>query len=116
LEEDEPMAVLGMLSFTLEVPDLAEGVRFYTDAGLTATVEDDVARFRCGGQDRDSIVLLGGFPAKRLHHVTLRADNLDGIAARRQERWRRRPWEVPVGPPGQPQGGGAGEGFFSCGS
>jgi catechol 2,3-dioxygenase len=82
LEEDEPMAVLGMLSFTLEVPDLAEGVRFYTDAGLTATVEDDVARFRCGGQDRDSIVLLGGFPAKRLHHVTLRADNPEEIAAR----------------------------------
>ena len=75
------MAVLGVLSFTLEVPDLADGVRFYTDAGLVATVEGEVARLRCEGQERESIVLLGGRPAKRLHHVALRADNLDGIAS-----------------------------------
>ena len=41
-----------------------------------------MARFRCAGQERDSIVLLGGFPAKRLHHVALRADDLDSIARR----------------------------------
>ena len=76
------MAVLGALSFTLEVPDLDAGVRFYTDAGLVADVEDDVARLRCPGQDRDSIVLLGGFGCKRLHHISLRADDLDGIAAK----------------------------------
>lgn len=76
------MAVLGMLSFTLEVPDLDEGVRFYTDAGLTASVAGNVARLRCPGQERDSIVLLGGFAAKRLHHVELRAEGLDDIAAR----------------------------------
>ena len=75
------MAVLGALSFTLEVPDVAPGVRFYTDAGLVADVAGDVARLRCEGQDRDSIVLLGGFPRKRLHHISLRADDLDGIAA-----------------------------------
>ena len=74
------MAVLGSLSFTLEVPDLAPGVKFYTDAGLTADVQGDVARFRCEGQDRDSIVLLGGFPRKRLHHISLRADDLDGVS------------------------------------
>jgi len=44
MREDETLAVLGMLSFTLEVPDLAEGLRFYTDAGLVARVEGDVAR------------------------------------------------------------------------
>ncbi len=75
------MAVLGALSFTLEVPDIAPGVQFYTDAGLVAAVEDDVARLRCAGQDRDSIVLMGGYPKKRLHHISLRADDLDGIAA-----------------------------------
>ena len=76
------MAVLGPLSYTLEVPDLETGVRFYTDAGLKAEVEGDVARLRCEGQDRDSVVLLGGRPQKRLHHVSLRADDLDGMAHR----------------------------------
>ena len=74
------MAVLGALSLTLEVPDTAPGVAFYTDAGLLADVEGEVARLRCEGQERDSIVLLGGFPRKRLHHISLRADDLDGMA------------------------------------
>ncbi len=76
------MPVLGLLSYTLEVPDLDVGVRFYEDAGLVAAVDGDVARLRCEGQDRDSIVLLGGVPAKRLHHVALRADGLGEIADR----------------------------------
>lgn len=74
------MAVLGILSYALEVPDVTAGVRFYSDAGLIAAVESDVARLRCPDQDRDSIVLIGGKPTKRLHHVALRADDLDGIA------------------------------------
>ena len=76
------MAVLGALSLTLEVPDLDAGVTFYTDAGLVADVEGNIARLRCAGQDRDSIVLLGGFSRKRLHHISLRAGDLDGIASR----------------------------------
>ncbi len=75
------MAVLGALSFTLEVPDVGPGVKFYTDAGLVASVHGDIARLRCEGQDRDSIVLLGGYQRKRLHHLTLRADELEDIAA-----------------------------------
>lgn len=76
------MAVLGALSVTLEVPDVAPGVSFYTDAGLVAAVDDKEgsARFRCEGSDRDAIVLLGGYPRKRLHHIALRADGLDEIA------------------------------------
>lgn len=73
------MAVLGVQSFAMEVPDIEPGVRFYTDAGLKATIAADMASLRCAGQMRDSIVLLGGYPRKRLHHVTLRADDLDGI-------------------------------------
>lgn len=78
------MAVLGALSVTLEVPDVAPGVRFYTDAGLVAVVDDKeaVARLRCEGSENDAIVLLGGYPRKRLHHLSLRADGLDEIAAK----------------------------------
>lgn len=75
------MAVRGALSFTLEVPDLQPGITFYSDAGLVPLVEGQVARFRCPGQDRDSVVLIGGAAKKRLHHISLRADELDAIAA-----------------------------------
>ena len=74
------MPVLGPLSVTLEVPDVAPGVEFYTNAGLIAEVEGSVARLRCAPQNRDSIVLIGGAARKRLHHISLRADGLDAIA------------------------------------
>lgn len=75
------MAVLGVLSLTLEVPDLEPGIKFYTDAGLEAQLDGRVARLRCPGQERESVILLGGYPRKRLHHVTLRAEALEDIAA-----------------------------------
>lgn len=75
------MPVLGALSLTLEVPDIDAGIQFYTGAGLEATRDAHVARLRCAGQDRDSIVLIGGAPAKRLHHIALRAEGLEVIAA-----------------------------------
>ncbi|WP_375382356.1 VOC family protein [uncultured Sphingomonas sp.] len=74
------MPVLSALSVTLEVPELDAGVKFYTDAGMVADVEDGNARLRCEGQDRDSIMLLGGFARKRLHHISLRANGLNVIA------------------------------------
>lgn len=79
------MTVLGALSVTLEVPDIEQGVRFYTDAGLKAEIDDGIARFRCASQDGHCIALLGGFPRKRLHHITLRAEHLDSIASRVSE-------------------------------
>ena len=75
------MPVLGPLSYTLEVPSLQEGIKFYTDAGLEASDDGKIARFRCTGQDRDSIVLIGGAAKKRLHHVALRANGLERITA-----------------------------------
>src|SRR3546814_2455148 len=75
------MPVLGPLSYTLEVPSLDDGIRFYTDAGLEAESDGKVARFRCTGQERDSIILISGASKKRLHHVALRANGLDKIAA-----------------------------------
>jgi len=76
------MAVKGALSFTLEVPDLAAGVQFYTDAGLEAWVTDNVAHFRCEGASRPCISLIGGKERKRLHHISLRADGLEEISGR----------------------------------
>lgn len=76
------MAVLGLLSVTLAVPDLEPGVRFYTDAGLISRIADGNAYFRCEGQERDSIILLGGADRKHLHHLTLRAEGLEEIARR----------------------------------
>lgn len=75
------MPVLGAISVTLEVPDIRPGVRFYTEAGLSAEVSGDTARLRCDGQQRPAIILLGGNPYKRLRHITLRASDLEGIAA-----------------------------------
>jgi len=76
------MAVLGVLSFTLDVPEIAAGIKFYSDAGLEGESAGSVARLRCAGQTRESIVLIGGAPKKKLNHITLRADDLGGIATR----------------------------------
>lgn len=75
------MAVLGMYSVTLEVPDIAAGIKFYTDAGLLANAEGDRVQLRCPGQSRESVTLLGCAARKRLHHLCLRAERLDEIAA-----------------------------------
>jgi catechol 2,3-dioxygenase len=75
------MAVLGPWSFTLEVPSLEEGVEFYGQAGLEATVDDRKASLRCPRESRESIVLIGGAPRKKLHHVTLRGNDLERVAA-----------------------------------
>ena len=75
------MPVLNALSVTLEVPDIEEGVRFYTDAGLVAHIDGDTARLNCAGQERASVMLLGGFERKRLHHLALRATGLETIAS-----------------------------------
>ena len=74
------MAVLSAYSLTLEVPDIAQGVAFYSEAGLIPSVEGNIATLRCEGQDHESVVLLGGFAHKRLHHIALRADRLGDMA------------------------------------
>ena len=75
------MAVLGAHAVVLEVPDLKAGIRFYTDAGLESESDGKVGRLSCAGQGHDCIVLIGGAPRKRLHHIALRADRLGDIAA-----------------------------------
>jgi catechol 2,3-dioxygenase-like lactoylglutathione lyase family enzyme len=75
------MPVLGPLSYTLEVPSIDEGIKFYTDAGLEAISEGTIVRLGCSGQNRASVILIGGAAKKRLHHIAYRASNLDEIAA-----------------------------------
>lgn len=72
------MAVLGLLSVALEVPDIQVGVDFYADAGLVPEVEAGRARFSCPGQERACIELVAG-DAKRLHHIQLRCDDLGQV-------------------------------------
>jgi catechol 2,3-dioxygenase-like lactoylglutathione lyase family enzyme len=76
------VAVLNVLSVALEVPDLDVGKKFYTDAGLDAVSDGELVHLRCAGQRRDSILLIKTEGPKRLHHLTLRADDLEGIEAR----------------------------------
>ena len=75
------MAILGVLSVALEIPDITPGVKFYTDAGLEAEADGHRVRFHCRGQARACLELLGGAPRKRLHHVRLRAERLPALRA-----------------------------------
>jgi catechol 2,3-dioxygenase-like lactoylglutathione lyase family enzyme len=76
------VAVSNVLAVALEVPDLEVGKKFYTDAGLDAVTEGQRVHLRCAGQRRDSILLIEAAGPKRLHHLTLRADDLAGIVSR----------------------------------
>jgi len=75
------MPVLGPWSYTLEVPSLEAGLKFYHDAGLEGSVEGRIARLRCPQESHESVVLVEGDSTKKLHHLTLRASELDAIAA-----------------------------------
>jgi len=68
------MSVLGVHGVVLEVPDLEQGRRFYSDAGLEVVEGRDRLHFRCAGQPRDAITLLKGQGPKRMHHMALGAD------------------------------------------
>lgn len=76
------MAVLGAYSVTLEVPDLVPGIAFYRAAGFVVEEQGDRAIVRCERLGHESIVLLGGYPRKRLHHIALRADPAEFAAVR----------------------------------
>lgn len=74
------MPVSGLLSVTLEVPSLDAGIEFYSAAGLVCKTEGAETQVFCMGQDRPSIIMIGGAKCKRLHHVALRATDLDQVA------------------------------------
>ena len=76
------MPVLGVLCVTLELPTPEQRIKFYTDASLRAESDGAVARVRCQGQDRDSIVLIGETVKTQLQHLTLRAERPAEIESR----------------------------------
>ena len=76
------MAVLGVAGFTLQVPDMDAGLAFYTAAGLVADVSENRAALVCPGGQTPCVTLIRSSARMRLHHVTLRADALDELAAR----------------------------------
>ncbi len=76
------MAVTGVLGVAIEVPDHAVGRQFYTDAGLEAETADGRIALRCAGNAEPSVTLIEAAGPMRLHHVGLRAGELDAIAAR----------------------------------
>lgn len=75
------MTVTCLSSVALEVPDLDEGIKFYSDAGLEMKRDGNKVKFHCSGQPNDCIVLVGGAPKKRIHHLELGAENIDAMRA-----------------------------------
>lgn len=75
------MAVLGVAGFALEVPDMDDGLAFYTAAGLVADVSKDRATLTCPDGQTPCVTLIRKGTRMRLHHVSLRADALDEMAA-----------------------------------
>jgi catechol 2,3-dioxygenase-like lactoylglutathione lyase family enzyme len=63
------MPITSFLHYALEVPDQAQGQKFYRDFGLVdATGSSNAVCLRARRQDRDSVLLYAG-PRKRLHHL-----------------------------------------------
>jgi catechol 2,3-dioxygenase-like lactoylglutathione lyase family enzyme len=94
------MSVHSLLSYALEVPDVEIGLKFYTDFGLDMGVAaPGRVALRCHGRSRDQVVLLrGGEPRKRLHHVELGASSEGIEAIQRRLRDREAPVQgAPVG-------------------
>ena len=75
------MAVSGVIGIALQVPDLDAGTRFYTDAGLDAVAAPGRVSLICAGSLVASVTLSQSPGPMRLHHVVLRAGELDAIAA-----------------------------------
>jgi len=75
------MAVSGVIGIALQVPDLDAGTRFYTDAGLDAVAAQGRVSLTCAGSLVSSVTLSQSPGPMRLHHVVLRAGDLDAVAA-----------------------------------
>lgn len=75
------MAVLGLIGYAIEIPDLNIGSNFYIQAGLDATSDADRVKLFCQGSERPTVTLLKSSGPMRLNHIQLRADALDDIVA-----------------------------------
>ncbi len=64
------MTVHSLLGYTLRVPDVPAGKRFYEDFGLVGREYGDRLAFRTAAGDAEPVSLVEGV-GRRLHHVTL---------------------------------------------
>jgi catechol 2,3-dioxygenase len=73
------MLVHSLRGYTLEVPELTVGKRFYSDVGLDAKEEKGRVTLRCQNINHNEVILVQGGDKKKLHHITLGA-NEDALA------------------------------------
>lgn len=77
------MAVHSLAGYTLAVPDVEKGRRFYEDFGLAGRAERDQIALRCAGSDTDQVTLREG-NGRRLHHFTMNIGTDAGASFRRK--------------------------------
>ncbi len=63
------MSVDSLLCYSLTIPDIEPGRRFYEDFGLAGTARGNRLGLRCGNDAFDTVTLEAG-KGRRLHHVT----------------------------------------------
>jgi catechol 2,3-dioxygenase len=63
------MTVHSLAGYTLAVPEVEAGRRFFEDFGLQGREERDQIALRCKGSDTDQVTLRPG-KGRRLHHIT----------------------------------------------
>lgn len=66
------MSVHSLLGYSLRVPEIEPGKRFYEDFGLTGTARGNALGLRCGDDARDTVTLEPG-KGRRLHHLNFGA-------------------------------------------
>ena len=73
------MSVHTLLGYSLTVPDIAPGQKFYEDFGLSGTARGNRLALRCGDDTRDTVTLSEG-KGRRLNHIVFGA-SAQGLVA-----------------------------------
>jgi len=102
------MTVHSLLGFTLRVPDVPAGKRFYEDFGLTGRDYSDRLAFRFAEGDAEPVNLTEG-KGRRLHHIVFGVDTgqvkplrRPGQMTKRRSTGRKRMPKPPATPPSPP--------------
>src|SRR3954463_3207538 len=66
---EDAMTVNALLGYTLSVPDIEAGKRFYEDFGLVSHGRGDRLEFKVASGDSQPLTLIEG-NGRRLHHLT----------------------------------------------
>lgn len=77
------MTVHSLAGYTLAIPEVEAGRRFYEDFGLVGREAGGQIALRCKGSDTDQVTLRPG-TGRRLHHVTFNIDPAAGAGFRQK--------------------------------